>query len=160
MSKETNVGQSEILNIKTKLLHVLGMLNEIFATVEMPSSKAEASQQFLDNLLMKTTANLSLREKKSGVKWTKEEHERFLHALDVVGKNMHTQIAKIIKTKTPQQVSSHSQKFFAKVKKELMKIKEPTKAQMIARAQEIMDNFRIPKSIHASLLYEVFGDSL
>lgn len=80
--------------------------------------------------------------------------------MPTLGRNAHTEMAKVIKTKNAQQVSSHSQKFFEKVKKELMKIDAPTKAQKIARAQQIMDQFGIHRSIHSSLLYDVFGDSL
>eukprot|EP00282_Hemiselmis_andersenii_P022915 CAMPEP_0172003836 /NCGR_PEP_ID=MMETSP1041-20130122/4146_1 /TAXON_ID=464988 /ORGANISM="Hemiselmis andersenii, Strain CCMP439" /LENGTH=306 /DNA_ID=CAMNT_0012657631 /DNA_START=21 /DNA_END=941 /DNA_ORIENTATION=+ len=47
--------------------------------------------------------------------WTDEEHQRFLEALQRFGGNDHKAIAKVVGTRTPRQVRSHSQKFFEKV---------------------------------------------
>lgn len=160
MSDETCIELNEMLSIKEKMLHVLGYLNDAFVTIEMPSDSYEASQEFVDRHLLKLTCAMAARDRKQIAKWTNEEHALFLQYLPILGRNSHTEMAKIIKTKNAQQVSSHSQKFFDKVKKELMKIEAPTKAQKLDMAQRVLDQFGIHRSIHSSLLYDAFGDTL
>ncbi|XP_072996037.1 transcription factor DIVARICATA-like [Typha latifolia] len=53
------------------------------------------------------------QERKKGVPWSKEEHERFLLGLEKFGKGDWRNIARnFVKTRTPTQVASHAQKFF------------------------------------------------
>ncbi|KAF8029193.1 hypothetical protein BT93_E1762 [Corymbia citriodora subsp. variegata] len=52
-------------------------------------------------------------ERKRGIAWTKEEHERFLRGLEIYGKGNWKNIsAYLVMTKTPTQVASHAQKYF------------------------------------------------
>ncbi|XP_010058477.2 transcription factor SRM1-like [Eucalyptus grandis] len=53
------------------------------------------------------------RERKRGIAWTKEEHERFLGGLQIYGKGDWKSISKyVVMSKTPTQVASHAQKYF------------------------------------------------
>ncbi|KAJ1375395.1 SANT/Myb domain [Sesbania bispinosa] len=63
------------------------------------------------------TAKGSNQERKKVVRWTKEEHERFLVGLENYGKGHWKNIARyFVRTKTPTQVASHAQKYFLKQK--------------------------------------------
>ncbi|KAI6700276.1 hypothetical protein NL676_014600 [Syzygium grande] len=52
-------------------------------------------------------------QRKRGIAWTKEEHERFLGGLEIYGKGDWKNIARyVVLTKSPTQVASHAQKYF------------------------------------------------
>ncbi|KAK3413658.1 hypothetical protein EUGRSUZ_I02207 [Eucalyptus grandis] len=52
-------------------------------------------------------------ERKRGIAWTKEEHERFLGGLEIYGRGDWKSISKyVVMSKTPTQVASHAQKYF------------------------------------------------
>ncbi|XP_071710610.1 transcription factor DIVARICATA-like isoform X2 [Rutidosis leptorrhynchoides] len=54
-------------------------------------------------------------ERRKGVPWTEEEHRRFLMGLQVHGKGDWRSISRnFVKTKTPTQVASHAQKYYAR----------------------------------------------
>ena len=50
--------------------------------------------------------------------WTKEEHEKFLQALDMYGSKDVKSISAFVKTRTPTQVRTHAQKYFLRLKRE------------------------------------------
>ncbi|XP_030524041.2 transcription factor SRM1-like [Rhodamnia argentea] len=53
------------------------------------------------------------RERKRGMAWTKEEHERFLSGLEIYGRGDWKSIARhVVVSKSPTQVASHAQKYF------------------------------------------------
>ncbi|KAJ1422326.1 SANT/Myb domain [Sesbania bispinosa] len=63
------------------------------------------------------TAKGSDKERKKVVRWTKEEHERFLMGLKNYGKGHWKNIARYsVITKTPTQVASHAQKYLKRQK--------------------------------------------
>ncbi|XP_071734416.1 transcription factor DIVARICATA-like [Rutidosis leptorrhynchoides] len=54
-------------------------------------------------------------ERRKGVPWTEEEHRRFLMGLQVHGKGDWRNISRnFVMTKTPTQVASHAQKYYAR----------------------------------------------
>lgn len=54
-------------------------------------------------------------ERRKGVPWTEEEHRRFLTGLQVHGKGDWRSISRnFVMTKTPTQVASHAQKYYAR----------------------------------------------
>lgn len=54
-------------------------------------------------------------ERRKGVPWTEEEHRRFLRGLQVHGKGDWRSISRnFVMTKTPTQVASHAQKYYAR----------------------------------------------
>ncbi|PWA74710.1 hypothetical protein CTI12_AA250020 [Artemisia annua] len=54
-------------------------------------------------------------ERRKGVPWTEEEHRRFLMGLQVHGKGDWRSISRnFVMTKTPTQVASHAQKYYAR----------------------------------------------
>ncbi|GAA0185817.1 DNA-binding transcription factor [Lithospermum erythrorhizon] len=58
-------------------------------------------------------AGRCIKERKRGVPWTEEEHKLFLLGLQKVGKGDWRGISRnFVKTRTPTQVASHSQKYF------------------------------------------------
>lgn len=55
------------------------------------------------------------QERRKGVPWTEEEHRRFLMGLQVHGKGDWRSISRnFVITKTPTQVASHAQKYYAR----------------------------------------------
>ncbi|XP_023748556.1 transcription factor DIVARICATA [Lactuca sativa] len=55
------------------------------------------------------------QERRKGVPWTEEEHRRFLVGLQVHGKGDWRSISRnFVMTKTPTQVASHAQKYYAR----------------------------------------------
>ncbi|KAF8021513.1 hypothetical protein BT93_G1836 [Corymbia citriodora subsp. variegata] len=63
--------------------------------------------------LRKSKGKSKKSERKRGIAWTKEEHERFLRGLEIFGKGDWKSISKyFVITKTPTQVASHAQKYF------------------------------------------------
>lgn len=55
------------------------------------------------------------QERRKGVPWTEEEHRRFLRGLQVHGKGDWRSISRnFVMTKTPTQVASHAQKYYAR----------------------------------------------
>ena len=55
-------------------------------------------------------------KRQNKIRWTLKEHIQFLQALDKFGINW-KQVYDIIPSRTPNQIRSHSQKFFKKMKK-------------------------------------------
>lgn len=55
------------------------------------------------------------QERRKGIPWTEEEHRRFLMGLQVHGKGDWRNISRnFVMTKTPTQVASHAQKYYAR----------------------------------------------
>jgi SHAQKYF class myb-like DNA-binding protein len=57
--------------------------------------------------------------------WSPEEHQRFLQALAQYGR-LWTQVQRVVKTKTAEQIRSHAQKYFIQLEKKRMKEKSST----------------------------------
>jgi len=73
---------------------------------------------------------LSQDNERSNGRWTKEEHQRFVEAIKVHGKNW-KKVEEFVGTRTGAQIRSHAQKFFLKLEKEIKtnhKGKEPRKS--------------------------------
>lgn len=51
-------------------------------------------------------------------RWTKDEHQRFVEALKIFGKNW-KKVEEHVATRTGAQIRSHAQKFFNRIQKEL-----------------------------------------
>jgi SHAQKYF class myb-like DNA-binding protein len=51
-------------------------------------------------------------------RWTKDEHQRFVEALKIYGKNW-KKVEEHVSTRTGAQIRSHAQKFFNRIQKEL-----------------------------------------
>jgi len=65
-----------------------------------------------------TETTLSQDNERSNGRWTKEEHQRFVEAIKVHGKNW-KKVEESVGTRTGAQIRSHAQKFFLKLEKEL-----------------------------------------
>ena len=69
-------------------------------------------------MLMKTTGKAGKPgDKEYNGRWTREEHELFLKALNEYGREW-KKVAKLIKSRTSAQIRSHAQKYFQKLSKE------------------------------------------
>lgn len=68
--------------------------------------------------------------KPSNGRWTKEEHQRFVEAIKVYGKNW-KKVEEFVGTRTGAQIRSHAQKFFLRLEKEVK-----TKQQMQTNANQ------------------------
>ena len=70
-------------------------------------------------MLMKTTGKMSGHGSGKAIngRWTREEHELFLKALNEYGREW-KKVAKKIKTRSSAQIRSHAQKYFQKLSKE------------------------------------------
>jgi SHAQKYF class myb-like DNA-binding protein len=66
-------------------------------------------------------------ERKKGVPWTEDEHRRFLMGLQKYGKGDWRNISRnFVITKTPTQVASHAQKYYARLKSEGKEKRRPS----------------------------------
>lgn len=74
--------------------------------VELPASEGSNTNSF------KADAKLA------NGRWTKEEHQRFIDAIKIHGKNW-KKVEEYVGTRSGAQVRSHAQKFFLKLEKEL-----------------------------------------
>lgn len=63
--------------------------------------------------------------KKSAGRWTKEEHQKFVEALKLFGKNW-KQVEEHVGTRTGAQIRSHAQKFFLRLQREAPATSNPT----------------------------------
>lgn len=59
----------------------------------------------------------SVNDSKSAGRWTKEEHQRFVEALQLFGKNW-KKVEEHVRTRSGAQIRSHAQKFFNRLEKE------------------------------------------
>jgi len=76
----------------------------------------------LKSIAVKASASENLKNDTqfSNGRWTKEEHQRFIDAIKLHGKNW-KKVEEYIGTRSGPQVRSHAQKFFLKLEKELKK---------------------------------------
>ncbi|KAM7491951.1 hypothetical protein LguiA_034872 [Lonicera macranthoides] len=73
------------------------------------------------------TGRSSDHERKKGVPWTEDEHRRFLMGLQKHGKGDWRNISRnFVITKTPTQVASHAQKYYARLKSEGKEKRRPS----------------------------------
>ncbi|CAK9139368.1 unnamed protein product [Ilex paraguariensis] len=71
------------------------------------------------------------QQRRKGVPWTKEEHEKFLLGLDMFGKGDWRSISRnCVLSKTPTQVASHAQKYFIRLEKSSAASKSATSTAM------------------------------
>lgn len=68
----------------------------------------------------KRKLSLQPQTKKTFGRWTKEEHQRFIEALKLYGKNW-KKVEEHVGTRNGAQIRSHAQKFFNRLDKELRK---------------------------------------
>nr|ACR09741.1 DIV2A protein [Heptacodium miconioides] len=74
-----------------------------------------------------STGRSSDHERKKGVPWTEDEHRRFLMGLQKHGKGDWRNISRnFVITKTPTQVASHAQKYYARLKSEGKEKRRPS----------------------------------
>jgi SHAQKYF class myb-like DNA-binding protein len=67
---------------------------------------------------LSTSSTSKSESEVSNGRWTKEEHERFVEAIKLHGKNW-KKVEETVGTRTGAQIRSHAQKFFLKVEKEI-----------------------------------------
>ena len=76
----------------------------------------------MEKFINKDTEEDSEKDLKNGSqsagRWTKEEHQKFVEALKVYGKNW-KKVEEHVATRTGAQIRSHAQKFFNRIQKEL-----------------------------------------
>ena len=97
-------------------------------------------------------------------RWTKEEHKRFLYALDVYGKNW-KKVQECVGTRTTTQTRSHAQKYFAKMNTKPHDLKMNNSSEnfipdLIQDAKpDIKINKRNPPVLHNSFIKKAKIDS-
>lgn len=95
-----------------------------------------------------TTAGTSSEEKLSNGRWTKDEHQRFVEAIKIYGKNW-KKVEDYIGTRTGAQIRSHAQKFFLRLEKDL-KAKHSNQKDKGAAQQEASIRKLLEGSLSAS----------
>ncbi len=79
----------------------------------------------------------SSSENISSGRWTKQEHQRFIEAINLFGKNW-KKVQDHVGTRTGAQIRSHAQKFFTRLEREINKENIPDQGKE--------DDFRMPES--------------
>ncbi|KAK3017258.1 hypothetical protein RJ639_044266 [Escallonia herrerae] len=102
--KQYEVLEADISDIEAGVVPIPGYLASSF-TLEVVEAFRKRN----------TTGRTSDQERRKGVPWTEDEHRRFLIGLQKHGKGDWRNISRnCVITKTPTQVASHAQKYFAR----------------------------------------------
>lgn len=111
VKKQYEVLKADINNIEAGLVPTPGYFTSSF--------KLELVEDHGFSILTKRPSSKFTsfdQEKRKGVPWTEEEHRRFLMGLQVHGKGDWKSISRnFVMTKTPTQVASHAQKYYARL---------------------------------------------
>nr|XP_043615850.1 transcription factor DIVARICATA-like isoform X2 [Erigeron canadensis] len=93
-------------------------------------------------------------ERRKGVPWTEEEHRQFLMGLQVHGKGDWRSISRnFVVTKTPTQVASHAQKYYARQHSDVKEKRRPSihDITMVNNRQNSKSPEKSPLSINKSI---------
>lgn len=103
---------------------ILHLILEQQHRIQQLEQELEKSKQFVASLqtyVQKLEAEREKVTKKSSRYWTQEEHQKFLHAVEMFGRKDVKAIAQYVGTRSTTQVRTHAQKFYAKVEREKRK---------------------------------------
>ncbi|KAL8251943.1 hypothetical protein R6Q59_035636 [Mikania micrantha] len=112
-------GKSET-DVKKQYERLKADINKIeagFVDPDNPDSSCFKLESFQDHEFRKRPTKFTSfdHERRKGIPWTEEEHRRFLMGLQVHGKGDWRSISRnYVMTKTPTQVASHAQKYYAR----------------------------------------------
>lgn len=109
-------GKSEI-DVKNQYEKLKADINEIEAGLVPDPGYFELVEEDHSFSILKRPSKFRSfdQERRKGVPWTEEEHRRFLMGLQVHGKGDWRSISRnFVMTKTPTQVASHAQKYYAR----------------------------------------------
>ncbi|KAL4556917.1 hypothetical protein LXL04_035084 [Taraxacum kok-saghyz] len=106
-------GKSE-MDVKNQYEKLKADINEIEAGLVPDPGYFELVEDHSFSIFGKRPRSCD-QERRKGVPWTEEEHRRFLVGLQVHGKGDWRSISRnFVMTKTPTQVASHAQKYYAR----------------------------------------------
>jgi len=105
----------EIDSLKRKLDQQMEMYNNLESNYRTTVDKNNE----LENKVIELSERTDMKDSKKSQSryWTKEEHEKFLEALQIFGKKDVKNIALHVGSRNPTQVRTHAQKYFLKQKK-------------------------------------------
>jgi len=115
-----------------------------------------------------TESSLSQDNERSNGRWTKEEHQRFVDAIKVHGKNW-KKVEESVGTRSGAQIRSHAQKFFLKLEKDLkttQKGKESRKSSKkayegsISTSDNISDSGKSDANLKGNLSFNELSENL
>jgi len=89
-------------------------------------------------------------------RWNKDEHSRFIRALEEYGKNW-KEIEKHVGTRTTAQIRSHAQKYFLKEQKKHKPAQ--TKLYTLATSKKIEDYVKTLRVLHNQAYYNALNQN-
>nr|ACR09747.1 DIV2B protein [Heptacodium miconioides] len=112
---------ADVTDIEAGLVPIPGYLTSSF-TLELVDNR-----RFGDFRKRASLGRSSDQERKKGVPWTEDEHRRFLMGLEKHGRGDWRNISRnFVITKTPTQVASHAQKYYARLQSEGKEKRRPS----------------------------------
>ncbi|CAL6041806.1 Myb-like_DNA-binding domain-containing protein [Hexamita inflata] len=97
----------------TKLLHNCEQASSSHNSMTEPSTNHHTSTN--DNNSSPSDAHINHGSDQHRIRWTEQEHQKFLDGIILYGRKNHKQITELVATRSIQQTISHSQKFFITV---------------------------------------------